>query len=102
MPRAYETLLIVKPDVPEEDLATWIEAKKTQLVEQGATDMELNIRGKKRLAYEIGGCKEGVYVQYNYESEPSAVTVLEKALRLDETVLRYMTITPVETEDAAE
>ena len=91
MPRAYETMLIVRPDVSEEPMTELVDLQKNTLTEGGATNIEVNIRGKRRLAYEIQRCREGIYVQINYDSEPSARTAMEKALKLNDSILRFAT-----------
>ncbi|MGK7908870.1 MAG: 30S ribosomal protein S6 [Synechococcus sp.] len=91
MPRAYETMLIVRPDVAEEPLTELVDEQKKMLSEGGAQNIEVQVRGKRRLAYEIQRCKEGIYVLINYDAEPSARTAMEKALRLNESILRFGT-----------
>jgi small subunit ribosomal protein S6 len=91
MPRPYETMLIVRPDAGDEALAQLIDTQKAVLSENGATQVETSIRGKRRMAYDIKRCKEGVYVQLNYDSEPVAKEAMEKGLRLNESILRFET-----------
>lgn len=91
MPRPYETMLIVRPDVSEEPLGQLVEAQKGILQENGAKELEVLVRGKKRFAYEIARFRDGIYIQFNYDSEPDTVKAWEKTLRLNESVLRYLT-----------
>ncbi|MGG6293861.1 30S ribosomal protein S6 [Leptolyngbya sp. AN02str] len=91
---AYETMYIVRPDLGDDQLNQVISKYETFLKEQGATDIEITIRGKRRLAYEIANQREGVYVQMNYEAAGSAIAPLERAMRLSEEVIRYLTIKP--------
>jgi small subunit ribosomal protein S6 len=90
----YETIYILRPDLGEESLDQCITKYQTILSEQGAENMEIQHRGKRRLAYEIGKFREGVYIQMNYEAGGSAVAVMERAMRLSEDVIRYLTIKP--------
>ncbi|MDX2273670.1 MAG: 30S ribosomal protein S6 [Cyanobacteriota bacterium] len=92
MPRPYETMLIVRPDVVDEPLAQLLNAQKEILQEGGATTVETQIKGKRRFTYEMKGHKEGLYVLVNYQADPAAVQVWEKGLRLNETILRFMTL----------
>ncbi len=93
MPRAYETMLILRPDVSDEPLEQLLNSQEAILRENGAVNLEVINRGKRRFAgFEMKGFKEGLYIQVNYEAEPSAVAVWEKGLRINENVLRYMTI----------
>ncbi|WP_017325209.1 30S ribosomal protein S6 [Synechococcus sp. PCC 7336] len=91
MPRAYETMIIVRPDVSEEPLTQFIDSQKAQLTEGDTQNIEVQVRGKRRLAYEIQRCREGIYILLSYDAEPSARTAMEKGLRLNESVLRFGT-----------
>ena len=50
------------------------------------------MRGKRRLAYQISKHKEGIYVQLSHTGNGQQVAVLEKAMRLSEDVIRYLTV----------
>ncbi|MEN9202140.1 MAG: 30S ribosomal protein S6 [Thermostichus sp. DG_1_6_bins_120] len=92
MPRAYETMLILRPDLSDEPLEQLLNSQEAILRENGVTRLETTNKGKRRFAgFEMKGFKEGLYIHMNYEAEPSAVAIWEKGLRLNESVLRYMT-----------
>lgn len=92
MPRPYETFLIVRPDLSEEPLSQLVEAQKSILQENGAQELDVHTVGKKRFqGYEIRRFRDGIYIQFNYDSEPDTVKAWEKTLRLNESVLRFMT-----------
>ncbi len=92
MPRAYETMVIVRPDVVDENLEQLLNAQREMLQQNGATAVETQIRGKRRFTFEMQGYKEGLFVQMNYEAEPTAVSTWERSMRLNESILRYMTL----------
>jgi small subunit ribosomal protein S6 len=94
----YETMYILRPDLGDELVDRAIERYQGLLREQGVEDLDTQHRGKRRLAYEIKKHREGVYVQMNYSAPSTAIAVLEKAMRLSDEVIRYMTIKP---EDSA-
>jgi small subunit ribosomal protein S6 len=104
MPQLYETMYILRPDLAEETQS--IEKYQTLLRDNGAEILETQHRGKRRLAYEIKKQREGVYVQMNYRAPGASVAVLERAMRLGDDVIRYMTICQdepkVEKEEVAE
>jgi small subunit ribosomal protein S6 len=85
-------MLIVRPDVLEESLEQLLTAQKTFLQENGAQDLEMQIRGKRRFTFELKRFKEGLYVQMNYQAEPSTVALWEKGMRINESILRFMTL----------
>ncbi len=92
MTTAYETMYILRPDLGEELTEQSISKYQTLLQEQGAENLDIQHRGKRRLAYEIGRFKEGVYIQMNYHADGKAIAVLERAMRLSDEVIRYMTL----------
>ena len=58
----------------------------------GAEVLDNQMRGKRRLAYAINKNKEGIYVQLSHNGDGQQVAVLEKAMRLSEDVMRYLTV----------
>jgi small subunit ribosomal protein S6 len=50
------------------------------------------MRGKRRLAYPIAKHKEGIYVQLSHNGDGQQVEVLERAMRISEDVIRYLTV----------
>ncbi|MDX2230173.1 MAG: 30S ribosomal protein S6 [Leptolyngbyaceae cyanobacterium bins.349] len=90
MPQLYETMYILRPDLAEE--TQYIEKYQAILRDSGAEILETQHRGKRRLAYEIKKQREGVYVQMNYRAPGTSVAMLERAMRLGDDVIRYLTI----------
>jgi small subunit ribosomal protein S6 len=92
MTQLYETMYILRPDLGEEVVGQAIEKYQTLLKDGGAEVLETQHRGKRRLAYEIKKQREGVYIQMNYRGNGTQVAVLERAMRLGDEVIRYLTI----------
>jgi small subunit ribosomal protein S6 len=90
----YETMYILRPDLGDEQTDEAIAKYQGLLKEQGAEELETQHRGKRRLAYEIQRHREGVYIQMNYAAPGTAVAVMERAMRLSDDVIRFMTIKP--------
>ncbi len=88
----YETMYILRPDLSEELTDQAIEKYQTILRQQGTEQIEVQHRGRRRLAYEIQRQKEGIYIQMNYKSSGAAVAVLERAMRISDEVIRYLTV----------
>ena len=59
--------------------------------EKGSVD-KVDVWGKRRLAYEIGKSREGIYIQMNYKGGGPMVSVMERSMRLSEEVIRYLTV----------
>lgn len=90
----YETMYILRPDLGDEQTDQAIAKYQGILADQGASNIETQHRGKRRLAYEIKKQREGVYVQMNYAAPGNAIAVLERAMRLNDDVIRFLTIKP--------
>ena len=63
----YETMYILRPDLREEQIEQAVNKYQTFIQDQGAEQIEIQNRGKRRLAYEIGKQREGIYIQMNYQ-----------------------------------
>jgi small subunit ribosomal protein S6 len=88
----YETMYILRPDLGDEQTDQAIGKYQNILLEQGAENLDTQHRGRRRLAYEIKNQREGVYIQMNYSSSGAAVAAMERAMRLSDEVIRYLTI----------
>ena len=88
----YETMYILRPDIPEEEVDSHLKKYNEILEKSGAEVLDSQMRGKRRLAYPIAKHKEGIYVQLSHKGDGQQVAVLERAMRLSEDVIRYLTI----------
>jgi small subunit ribosomal protein S6 len=102
--RLYETMYILRPDLPDQEADVAIAKYQDFLVQQESEDITIQHRGRRRLAYDIKGHREGIYIQVNYTATPKTIESLEKSMRLGDDVIRYMTIKlepeAVDAEDA--
>ena len=88
----YETMYILRPDIAEDEVTKHIEKYNKLLEEQGGTILDSQMRGKRRLAYQIAKHREGIYVQLSHQGDGQHIFKIEKAMRLSEDVIRYMTV----------
>ena len=88
----YETMYILRPDIPEEEVESHVNKYSEMVTSTGAKVLDSQMRGKRRLAYPITKHKEGIYVQLSHNGDGQQVEVLEKAMRLSEDVIRYLTV----------
>lgn len=88
----YETMYILRPDLNDEQVEQAIAKYENLVREQGAENIQIQNRGKRRLAYEINRQRDGIYIQLNYTGPGNIIAPLERAMRLSEEVIRYMTI----------
>ena len=88
----YETMYILRPDIPEEEVDSHLKKYSELLVKSGTEVLDNQMRGKRRLAYTISKHKEGIYVQLSHKGSGQQVSALERAMRLSEDVIRYLTV----------
>ena len=88
----YETMYILRPDIAEEEVTKHIEKYNKILENNGGKVLDSQMRGKRRLAYPITKHREGIYVQLSHQGDGQHIEKIEKAMRLSEDVIRYLTI----------
>ena len=88
----YEMMYIVRPDITEDKVDETVGKYKDYLNENGAEEIKIQIRGKRRLAYPIGKYLDGIYIQMNYQADGTQIAPLERMMRLSDDVIRYLTL----------
>ena len=88
----YETMYILRPDIAEDEVNNHINKYNKLLEELGGKVLDSQMRGKRRLAYQISKHREGVYVQLSHQGDGQHIFKIEKAMRLSEDVIRYLTV----------
>ena len=88
----YETMYILRPDIAEDEVTNHIDKYNKLLEEFGGTILDSQMRGKRRLAYQISKHREGIYVQLSHQGDGQHIFKIEKAMRLSDDVIRYMTV----------
>ncbi|SHI79855.1 SSU ribosomal protein S6P [Malonomonas rubra DSM 5091] len=90
--RNYESIYIIHPEVAGEELTAMVEKFQGILTEQGAEVYNLDNWGVRKLAYPINKVERGCYVQTLFSAEPQVIAEYERRMRLDEKVLRFLTV----------
>ena len=85
-------MYILRPDIAEEEVNKHIEKYNKLLEDMGGKILDSQMRGKRRLAYPISKNREGIYVQLSHQGDGQHIEKIERAMRLSEDVIRYMTI----------
>ena len=88
----YETMYILRPDIAEDEVTNHIDKYNKLLEEFGGSILDSQMRGKRRLAYQIAKHREGIYVQLSHQGDGQHIFKIEKAMRLSDDVIRYMTV----------
>ena len=90
--RRYETIFILRTNAGEDEINRVVESTSKIILDEKGTIIELDKWGMKKLAYLIKKESLGYYVYCDYAGTPAAVSEIERKFRIDDTVLKYMTI----------
>lgn len=86
--RHYELMMILDPNVEERTLGADVEKMLKVVTADGGSVENVDVWGKRRLAYEINKLNEGVYVVVDFKSSTDTAKELDRQLGLNESVLR--------------
>mgnify|MGYP003553760643 FL=1 len=89
--KSYEIMYIVKP-YEDEKFEAVVEKFNTLITNNGGVIEKTDRWGKKRLAYEMQGLDEGLYVLVTFIAEPAAVKELDRVMKITDEILRHMII----------
>ncbi|MFL0250113.1 30S ribosomal protein S6 [Clostridium neuense] len=88
----YETLFILNPSLEEEAINANVEKFKG-IVENGGGEVEnVDLWGKRKLAYEINKLNEGFYVLMNFKSDAQLPKELDRVFRITDNIVRHLII----------
>ncbi|MEE4241619.1 MAG: 30S ribosomal protein S6 [Desulfopila sp.] len=90
--RRYETIFILRPSVNEDEINTIVENSSAIIEKDNGKIIDLDRWGMRKLAYPIKKEFQGFYIFLDYSGIPEAVAEMERKFRIDDAVLRYMTV----------
>lgn len=89
--RPYEAVILVHPDASEEEQKALFKRNKSIIEEQfGGSVKNLDTWGKRTLSNPIEKLKKATYFHTTFEANPQAITELERTMRINDRVLRFM------------
>jgi small subunit ribosomal protein S6 len=92
--RPYEVMIILDPDLEERTVAPSLDTYLNVVRQDGGSVDEIDVWGKRRLAYEINKKNEGIYAVVQLKAEPATVKELDRQLTLNESVVRTKVTRP--------
>jgi len=90
--RTYEVIFIVDPAAGDEEVMRLSEGVQKIITGQGGSIVKTEMMGKRQLAYEINHKKDGIYVLLEVDGSGAEIAEVERRMRVNDQVLRYMTI----------
>jgi small subunit ribosomal protein S6 len=92
--RKYEVMVILDPSLDERTVAPSLDTYLNVVRQDGGQVTNVDVWGKRRLAYEIAKNPDGIYAVIDLEAEPATVKELDRQLTLNESVLRTKVMRP--------
>ena len=90
--RTYEVIFIVDPDAADDEVMQLSEGVQKIITSQGGSITKTEMMGKRQLAYEINHKRNGTYVLLEVEGSGAEIAEVERRMRVNDQILRYMTI----------
>ena len=84
----YELMVILDPEIDERQVAPNLDKFLKVITESGCTIENVDVWGKRRLAYEIQKKNEGIYAVVNFTATSEATNELDRQLKLSELIMR--------------
>lgn len=100
--RVYEVMFIADPDAGQDKVTKLNEAVEKLIQKEGGSVVRIDDIGRKRLAYPIQKKEEGHYVLFEIEGSGQEIAELERRMRVNDMIMRYMTVRVDEDRKAAE
>ena len=90
--RTYEVMFIVDSKTSDEDITRLNENLLQVITDQGGTVTKQENMGRRQLAYPIGRQTEGHYVLFEVDGSGREIAELERRMRVNDQVIRYITV----------
>jgi small subunit ribosomal protein S6 len=90
--RTYEVVFIIDPDAEDAEVMRLTESIQKIITDQGGSVTKTEMMGRRQLAYEINHKRDGVYVLLEVDGSGAEIAELERRMRVNDRILRYMTI----------
>ncbi len=92
--RKYEVMVIIDPDTDDRQVQPTLDRHLAVLTKAGGTVENIDIWGRRRLAYEINKKTEGIYAVVQLTAEPDDVKELSRQFTINESVMRSKVMRP--------
>jgi len=100
--RIYEVMYVADPETTDEAIGKLNEAVEKLVQTEGGSVVRTDDIGRRRMAYPINKKKEGYYVLFEIEGSGQEIAELERRMRVNEAILRYLTVRVDEDRKAAD
>lgn len=96
--RRYESVIIINAQLEDKEIKDTISKYKDLMQSFSNKEPEVDDIGKRKLAYEVKKQDTGYYVVFKFAAQPENISELERQYRIDDNVLKFMTVKQDELE----
>lgn len=100
--RVYEVMYIAEPDTTDDHIGKLNDAIGNLIEKEGGSVVKVEDMGRRRMAYKIKKNTEGRYVLFEIEGSGKEIAELERRMRVNDAIIRYITVRVDEDRKAAE
>lgn len=90
--RNYEIMILLDSSLQEDEISASIEKVQQTITANQGKIIKVNQWGKRDLAYEIKGHREAIYAVIDFELEPENISSIERNIKFDEKIVRYLIV----------
>ncbi len=90
--RTYEVMYIAAPETADEDVTKLNESLQQIIENGGGSIVKTDVMGRRKLAYPINKKTEGFYTLFEIEGSGQEIAELERRMRVNDAIIRYLTV----------
>jgi len=90
--RTYEVMYIAAPETADEDVTKLNESLQQIIENGGGSIVKTDVMGRRKLAYPINKKTEGLYTLFEIEGSGQEIAELERRMRVNDAIIRYLTV----------
>jgi small subunit ribosomal protein S6 len=90
--RNYELMILLDPNLQEEEISALLKEVQQTIANNQGKIIKVNQWGKRTLAYDIKKFREAFYVIIDFELEPENIANIEKSIKFEEKIIRYLLV----------
>lgn len=90
--RNYEIMILLDSSLQEDEISALIEKVQQTITANQGKIIKVKQWGKREMAYEIKGHQEAIYAIIDFELEPENISNIERNIKFDEKIIRYLIV----------
>jgi len=90
--RNYELMILLDPNLQEEEISALLKEVQQTIANNQGKIIKVNQWGKRTLSYDIKKFREAFYVIIDFELEPENIANIEKSIKFEEKIIRYLLV----------